>query len=289
VDDKKLQKAVRSLKLVHPRKQTLSRRSKQLERTAGKGKPLASAVDAAARANWPVPVEAGPSLFAKPGVRAGVSVLLLLHLLAVFTAPLAARPNASAISRALVFWFQPYLDTAYLNHGYGFFSPDPGSSLIVRYEVELPDDTVKQGVLPDRNEHWPRLLYHRHFMLTSQSESLPGLPEAYARHLQHVFNAKRVKLQLVEHVPPSPASVLEGRTLTDPRSYIVRSEAILDEAGKFAARLVAPPAGEEIPPTSGGPTGERQPAPGVDAERASGEYRGPLAPRRPGSTEEQAR
>lgn len=213
-----------------------------------------------------------------------VSVLLVLHLLAIFIAPLAARPNASAISNFLVYWFQPYIDTAYLNHGYGFFSPDPGSSLLIRYEVELPDGTLKTGVLPDRAEHWPRLLYHRHFMLTSQSDTLPGLPEAYARHLKHVYSGKRVKLQLVEHVPAGPQNILDGRVLTDPQSYIVRSEATLDEAGRYTPRLVTPPPGEELPPdvpiVPGGPTGERQADPSFDTEG----YRGPLAPQRAGGT-----
>jgi len=231
--------------------------------------------------------EAGtaPSLFSQPHVRAVVSVLLALHLLAVFMAPLAARPNASEISSYLVSWFQPYLDTTYLNHGYGFFSPDPGSSFIIRFEVELPDGTVKQGVLPDRNVHWPRLLYHRHFMLTSQSEILPGLPEAYARHLQHEFNARRVKLQLVEHIPATPQNVLDGRALTDPRSYVVRNEATVDENGKFTPRLVTPPAGEELPRNSDSPTGEVEPVPGREPDN---EYRGPLAPTRAAPGEEQS-
>jgi hypothetical protein len=264
---------------------TVARRSKQFERSAASAKGAAVAAGEDSHSSLPGGSAAlQPSRFANPRVRAVVSVLVVLHLLAVFIAPLAARPNASEICRFLVAWFQPYLDTAYLNHGYGFFSPDPGSSFIIRYEVVLPDGTVEKGVLPDRNVHWPRLLYHRHFMLTSQSESLPGLPEAYARHLKHVYGGKSVKLQLVEHIPATPQNILDGRALTDARSYIVRNEATIDEAGKFTPRVVTPPAGEELPRNSGGPTGEVEPVPGYGPN----EYRGPFAPPRPAPSEERA-
>ena len=42
-----------------------------------------------------------------------------------------------------------------------------------------------------------------------------------------------VKLELVEHLPAGPQNVLEGRALTDPESYIVRSEATLDECLRY--------------------------------------------------------
>ena len=38
--------------------------------------------------------------------------------------------------------FRPYLEAAYLDHGYAFFAPDPGPSHLVRYELEFDDGGV---------------------------------------------------------------------------------------------------------------------------------------------------
>jgi hypothetical protein len=47
----------------------------------------------------------------------------------------------------------------YLDHGYFFFAPNPGPSHL----VGIRDQSV---LFPDRKEQWPRLLYHRYFMLS---------------------------------------------------------------------------------------------------------------------------
>jgi len=267
----------------------VSRRTRKLERAEGSQPASATVTPGSAQ---PFPAQAtlaelfpAGSLWSKPWLRRVVSLLLALHLLGIFLAPLASRPeptSVSALCESLMRWYQPYLDTAYLNHGYGFFSPDPGSSLLIRYEVELPDGGLQQGVLPDRNEHWPRLLYHRHFMLSSQSAMMQGLPEGFARHLLYKYQGRRVKLELVEHVPASPENVLNKRELTDAASYIVRNEATLDAEGNFTSRSLAPLPGELLPPARpiapGGPTGEQM----NQGDFGPPTYRGPLAPpRRP--------
>jgi hypothetical protein len=125
--------------------------------------------------------------------------------------------------------YQPYLDVFYLNHGYGFFAPDPGASHLIEYAIELKDGSQVKGRFPDLAEHWPRLLYHRHFMLAEQI--VAGAPEAYARHLLKTHDARRVRLERIEHVPASPEDVKSGMKLDDPSSY--RSEgAVIVEAGR---------------------------------------------------------
>ena len=52
-----------------------------------------------------------------------------------------------------------------MNQGHHFFAPDPGASTLVQYTVERPDGTILEGRMPNR-QIVPRLLYHRHFMLT---------------------------------------------------------------------------------------------------------------------------
>ena len=89
--------------------------------------------------------------------------LVLLHLLAVVAEPLffysrsdvQAGPEFLALRRGL----GPYVDWMYLDHGYFFFAPNPGPSHL----VGIRDQSV---VFPDRKEQWPRLLYHRYFMLS---------------------------------------------------------------------------------------------------------------------------
>ncbi len=101
--------------------------------------------------------------------RAIVSVLILLHLAAVVTAPFSNPPPASDLSRKLAYLFRPYLHAAFLFHGYRFFAPNPGVSHLLLYELDLPDGSVVKGQYPDIRQHWPRLLYHRHFMISESA------------------------------------------------------------------------------------------------------------------------
>lgn len=126
---------------------------------------------------------------AKPwgiGRRRIVTVLLLLHLIAIVSAPLAGPPPASDLSRRLESLFLPYLRAGILGHGYRFFAPNPGPSHLVRYEVTMPDGRVENHRFPDTAEQWPRLYYHRHFMVAEQVNQLVQLPssEAFAAEIQ---------------------------------------------------------------------------------------------------------
>jgi hypothetical protein len=174
-----------------------------------------------------------------PRARIVASVLVVLHLLAVLVGPLSVPP--SIIGGFLRGFYRPYIEAGYLNHGYKFFGPDPGPSHLVRFELELEDGSPVKGTIPDRAEHWPRLLYHRHFMLSefvlSQGgpvdprltwEQQPLSPaqrayaRSYARHLLDRHEARRVTLYLVEHAIPFPDQVLKGIKLDDPVFYRTR-------------------------------------------------------------------
>jgi hypothetical protein len=167
-------------------------------------------------------------------------VLIVAHTLALLVGPLSVP--ASVLGGFLQRFYRPYLEAAYLNHGYKFFGPDPGPSHLVRYEVELADGSLRDGLFPDRAEHCPRLLYHRHFMLSEMMMNVagPGDPRmawenqplsplqrefsrSFARHLLAKHHARRVTLHLVEHMIPDPKEVLEGMKLDDPRLYHSRA------------------------------------------------------------------
>jgi hypothetical protein len=163
------------------------------------------------------------------------SALIALHLLAVWVAPFSVPPS-SPFAQMLATWFAPYLEAAFLNHGYKFFAPDPGPTHLVRYELELADGSKQTGTFPDLNRQWPRLLYHRHMML---SERLVGPPEAtwiepyarsYARHLLDKHQARKVTLYLVTHLLPYPGQVQAGMKLDDPSLYQESQLLVLSES-----------------------------------------------------------
>lgn len=131
----------------------------------------------AATAAPPQPVEPTGS-FAKPAVRIGVSLLLVYHLGAVLLEPLATAPNFNGPPAVLPEFarpaFRPYQTALSLDHSYKFFAPNPGDSHLIRYDLHFADGTTSVGVaehgLPNSRRDWPRLLYHRYFML---AEHLP--------------------------------------------------------------------------------------------------------------------
>ena len=91
--------------------------------------------------------------------------------MAIIIAPAAVSPSSDLVQAG---WdlFQPYLQILYLNHGYHFFAPEPGDSTLLAFQAERADGTVVSGRIPNRGIV-PRLLYHRHFMLTEQMKDAP--------------------------------------------------------------------------------------------------------------------
>lgn len=164
-------------------------------------------------------------------VRGLVSVLLILHLVAIASAPLAMEPASLPAQKVFAF-FRPYLDAAFLNHGYHFFAPEPGPSHLIRYELTFSDGRVENGVFPDPAEQAPRLNYHRHFMLSefanrlavndSQQPALHELSRSFARHLMSVRDAESATLFLRRHYIPSPQQFREGMTLEAEELYAER-------------------------------------------------------------------
>lgn len=157
-------------------------------------------------------------------LRQMVSVGIILHLLALVVAPLAVAPTSPLWQRAWLV-FRPYLEGLNLNQGSHFFAPDPGPSHLVHYELRFEDGRTERGFFPNVQEHWPRLRYHRHFMLSEFLNDLAiddnrrGLFDAvthsYAEHLRHEHRADEVTLAIRRHYVPSPQHVSSGKSLND--------------------------------------------------------------------------
>jgi hypothetical protein len=192
------------------------------------------------RPNQPEPVAPGPQpkpRNRKPGqwplaVRVGVSLLLIWHLAAVFLAPLSIQPSSPlVVTVAQGSFMQYYLDSLYLNHGYHFFAPEPSMGHMIRYLVA--DDRgseLARGEFPSKKDNWPRLLYHRYFMLAEQCEVAAANEaeanqwkraylDAFAQQLMREHEGTQARVQRFVHYPAYPRDVLEGMQLTDPRTY----------------------------------------------------------------------
>jgi hypothetical protein len=165
----------------------------------------------------------------RPAVRAAVSVLVALHVAAVFLGPFAMPPATSELATATASVFRPYVDVMSLANGYKFFAPEPGPGHLLRYELTFDDGKSEEGTFPNRDVHKPRLLYHRYFMMSeflntlanpdTPREQLDRYAKSYAQHLLDANDAKSVKLFLVRHWVPRMEEVRGGRKLTDKVLY----------------------------------------------------------------------
>ncbi len=196
-----------------------------------------------------------------PKLKVAISVLLVLHLMAVFAEPFALfsrgpngpSPAALPIRRNLA----PYVEFAYLNHGYFFFAPNPAPSHLLDCNLKSASGEQSRLRLPDRNAQWPRLLYHRHFMLAEFLHQLHVEPitqqdivntpnrellniwqterarfemvrDSMIKHLQHRYGIESAEIFRLEHRLPSSDEVFRDRLpLNDERLYVTLPDATL--------------------------------------------------------------
>ena len=178
--------------------------------------------------------------------KALISVLVSWHLLAVFIAPftfatatLNPRNEPSPFANLFMTGMKPYVDVMYLNHGYFFFAPEPGPSHLMRFESKDDKDSV---MFPDRQKQWPRLLYHRHFMLSESINNTappvdaemairreqPDNPSlliydrmvsSFENHVQVEFELESPRITRVRHSIPNPEQLRDLLSLKHPQLY----------------------------------------------------------------------
>src|SRR5262249_27334308 len=90
-------------------------------------------------------------------------------------------------------------------------------------EAERPDGSVASGRIPSPSMK-PRLLFHRHFMLTEHMREAPEAlqkewVDSYAQHIGYRYGAARVKLTGQLHNLAMPEAIRRGSRLDDPASY----------------------------------------------------------------------
>ena len=120
-----------------------------------------------------------------------LNAFLVFHLFAIVICPASVEPSSPLVQAGFQL-VSPYLHMLYLDHGFHFFAPDPGESTLVAYSLEFADGSTTTGRIPNR-DIYPRLFYHRHFMLT---EFLGNGPEELQPFVERSFArpARRVSL-----------------------------------------------------------------------------------------------
>lgn len=172
----------------------------------------------------PVPSDESVSSATEPAARLPriakmvLSVWILFHFAGIVVAAASVAPSSNLAQSGWTV-FRPYLQLLYLNHGYRFFAPNPGPSTLLGWTLEFADGHAEQGEIPHRTI-WPRLYYHRHFMLTEfLNFAPPDWHKSYARHLCHTTGAAKVTLVRRVHFVPDMEAVRNGRKLVAPESY----------------------------------------------------------------------
>ena len=166
-------------------------------------------------------------------LKAVVSLALVVYLAAVIVPPLAGPPPASDLARAALDPLRPLVHALGLDHGYRFFAPNPGPGHSIRWSLTRADGSTVSGSIPDRDADWPRLLYHRRFMVPEKiSARVPPadapaevqraaradwepLVRGVARNLIRAHGGATVRLELVEHYLPDPGEVVRGERGAD--------------------------------------------------------------------------
>lgn len=151
-----------------------------------------------------------------------LNVWLVVHLTAIVAAPATVGPS-SQTARNVWEAVGPYLEVFYLNHGFHYFAPQPGSSNLVSWTVTLEDGSTKSGRFPNFDIK-PRLFYHRHFMLSeflgnSDPDLQRVLAQGYARNLCREHQAVSVSLSTVRHDLPAIERIRAGGRLDDGDLY----------------------------------------------------------------------
>jgi hypothetical protein len=214
--------------------------------------------------------------------RIAISVLVLAHGLAVLLPPLAFQSRGPlGLSPAIAMAITPlegYGQFLYIDRGYAFFAPDPGPSHLIQAAITDPRGGRTELVYPDLERQWPRLLYHRHFMLAEFLQQIyqpPGPPpelaeadpfeaemwvrtraryehvrQSVVEHLKHEYPGQDVAILRLEHLIPNVIEFQrEPIALTDPRLYRVLPDSLEPELAGDLAVPVGP--AETIPPPDG--------------------------------------
>jgi hypothetical protein len=226
------------------------------------------------------PVAAPKSVVLRGKWKLPISLLLVLHLLAVVAEPFSlftrGANGPSAAASPIRGSLAPYVEFAYLDHGYFFFAPNPAPSHLLECSLKSASGEQSRLRLPDLRAQWPRLLYHRHFMLAEFLHQLHFEPiteqdiantpnkdllnawrtdrarfemvrDSMIKHLKHRYAVDSAEIFRLEHRLPSDVEVFRDKlSINDERLYVVLPDSSLMAPPTPIAELI-PEAGDSQP------------------------------------------
>lgn len=164
------------------------------------------------------------SKFAKSVGFFAINLLLIWHVFAIAISP-SAMPPASPLLADASNVARPYNQALFLNHGYHYFAPNPGASSLLEFETAPDNDVPQLTRIPDATGYFPRLRYHRFFMLAENvwafgDEAQQDFIEAYARHFSRKLNSPSISVVSVSHDPAPMRRIMAGGDLNHPSSFL---------------------------------------------------------------------
>ena len=164
----------------------------------------------------------------------------------VLLGPLANPIGSSNLTIPMSRLVAPVHQALFLGHGYRFFGPDPGPSHILEYRIESADGEEINDKFPDRDQHWPRLLYHRWFMLseTIYEDRFPLIEEEEFKKILEQLDAEIERVRLSGELPNARRLKAEREQMVlDNNARRKRTEELL---GQLARHLLHRHGGEQI-------------------------------------------
>lgn len=190
-----------------------------------------------------------PQSTVSPTVKRVASCAILFYLFVLILGPLSNPVGSEHLTRPLAEKVKPIHHALFLGHGYRFFAPDPGPSHLVEYEITKKDGTEIKGRFPDRDDSshaFPRLQYHRWFMLSETIWSEHSMTPPEADFLQEMKRLESLALEKKVAGHHNTASRISAEVEERKRSYKSTRKRIDDMVRAVARNLIEIHDGEKI-------------------------------------------
>ncbi len=163
-----------------------------------------------------------------------MSLLIIAYLIVLLLGPLSNPIASKHLTGPLGRLVAPIHQCLFIGHGYRFFGPDPGPSHIVEFVVKKSDGSEISGQFPDRENDWPRLRYHRWFML---SETLFEEAAGFLDQRQHDDIVAQINMQIESaRLQNERAIMLE---LVEQREGLITTRQYLKQRVKMLLQSIA--------------------------------------------------
>lgn len=152
----------------------------------------------------PNPCAAPPEIIWSKTWQRIATIALLVYLGVLLLGPMSNPIAPTHLVGPLADGISPVHRVLFQGHGYRFFAPDPGPSHRLVFRGTRADGSEFSGHFPDREGHWPRLLYHRWFMLSERisfeqslrtsDQQFQEIRQQYDQEILNFHNIGKLKL-----------------------------------------------------------------------------------------------